>query len=269
MRTSPRVLDRNRRRAPLASCAVAVLLFAGATASARAQTLEGRAVLPADTFADGPLGTSSSPPMAASRPSWARSRCRASPRCCGPGSANTWRCPTTGSARRRTRRTTWLRVYRIRPDFLTRSRGTGAIQAEPLFTLRDPDRKINFTIVADREGRAQAETASLTSLCVASAAPTGTTCVTSAARNGTPRRGAKTCWPPSAGRCSRRPTAIERRILAEMLVAEGLDLPLDARAQRHQQQTDFDANLQAFPRHRNRPGRPGPPEGQRVFPSHA
>jgi hypothetical protein len=54
MRTSPRVLDRNRRRAPLASCAVAVLLFAGATASARAQTLEGRAVLPADTFADGP-----------------------------------------------------------------------------------------------------------------------------------------------------------------------------------------------------------------------
>ncbi len=42
-----------------------------------------------------------------------------------------------------------LRVYRIRPDFRTANGGTGRIIVESHFSLRDPDRKIGFPIVAD------------------------------------------------------------------------------------------------------------------------
>ncbi|MDQ3753767.1 MAG: esterase-like activity of phytase family protein, partial [Acidobacteriota bacterium] len=38
---------------------------------------------------------------------------------------------------------------RIDPDFKTASRGTGTIEVRPRFTLRDPDHKVNFSIVAD------------------------------------------------------------------------------------------------------------------------
>jgi hypothetical protein len=43
-----------------------------------------------------------------------------------------------------------LRVYRIRPDFRTAEGGAGHIIVEGFFSLRDPDRKVNFPIVADR-----------------------------------------------------------------------------------------------------------------------
>jgi hypothetical protein len=50
MRRSTRAFDGDgHRHAPLTTYVVAVLLFAGATHSASAQRLEGRAVLPADT----------------------------------------------------------------------------------------------------------------------------------------------------------------------------------------------------------------------------
>jgi hypothetical protein len=44
-----------------------------------------------------------------------------------------------------------LRVYRISPDFKTRSGGTGTILIRSFITLHDPDRLIGFPIVADRE----------------------------------------------------------------------------------------------------------------------
>jgi hypothetical protein len=44
-----------------------------------------------------------------------------------------------------------LRVYRIAPDFRTKRGGSGAIAVKSFITLRDPDHKINFPIVADLE----------------------------------------------------------------------------------------------------------------------
>ena len=44
-----------------------------------------------------------------------------------------------------------LRVYRISPRFKTATGGSGAIALKSFITLSDPDRKINFPIVADRE----------------------------------------------------------------------------------------------------------------------
>jgi hypothetical protein len=42
-----------------------------------------------------------------------------------------------------------LRVYRIAPDFKTRFGGSGSIRVKSFITLRDPQRKIPFPIVAD------------------------------------------------------------------------------------------------------------------------
>ena len=44
-----------------------------------------------------------------------------------------------------------LGVYRITPDFATRSRGTGTIGVTLHYNLRDPDHRIGFGIVADGE----------------------------------------------------------------------------------------------------------------------
>lgn len=44
-----------------------------------------------------------------------------------------------------------LRVYRIRPEFKTAEGGAGILQAEPFFTLHDPDQQVPFSIVADHE----------------------------------------------------------------------------------------------------------------------
>ena len=44
-----------------------------------------------------------------------------------------------------------LRVYRIAADFKTRTGGTGTILMKSFITLHDPDRRINFPIVAERE----------------------------------------------------------------------------------------------------------------------
>ena len=42
-----------------------------------------------------------------------------------------------------------LRVYELRPDFRTRTGGSGSVAVRPLFLLRDPDRLIPFGIVAE------------------------------------------------------------------------------------------------------------------------
>jgi hypothetical protein len=44
-----------------------------------------------------------------------------------------------------------LRVYELRPDFRTGSGGSGTIEVESAFLLRDPDRHIAFTVTADLE----------------------------------------------------------------------------------------------------------------------
>ena len=42
-----------------------------------------------------------------------------------------------------------LRVYELRPDFKTAAGGSGTIEARSLFVLRDPDRHISYSLIAD------------------------------------------------------------------------------------------------------------------------
>lgn len=44
-----------------------------------------------------------------------------------------------------------LQVFRLKPEFRTAAGGSGRLEAEPYFSLCDPDRHIPFQIMADRE----------------------------------------------------------------------------------------------------------------------
>jgi hypothetical protein len=151
-RSSRAVYGCDRRPTPLATYVVAVLLFAGVTHSAHAQTLEGRAVLSADTFADGPtsgqfIGPANGriPPFVGTQPVQGFSAVLRTQ------GGDYLAMADNGFGAKANSADFLLRVYRIRPDFLTKSRGTGTIEVESYFTLHDPDHKLNFPIVADFE----------------------------------------------------------------------------------------------------------------------
>src|SRR5215475_6067208 len=134
----------------LAGWLAGLLLFVGVADAARAQTLEGRAVLPADTFADGPtsgqfIGPANGriPPFVGAQPVQGFS---AVLRTAG---GDYLAMADNGFGAKANSADFLLRVYRIRPDFLTKSGGTGTIAVKSFFTLRDPDHRVNFPIVAD------------------------------------------------------------------------------------------------------------------------
>ena len=136
------------------ACAFAISTVLAASSVARAQTLERFASLPPDTFAPGPTSGQLIPPPPANgrdtpfvdmQPIQGFSSVLR-----GHGG------DYLGDARQRVRREDnspdyVLRLYRIDPDFKTRTGGSGTIDVRSWITLRDPDRKIPFAIVADGE----------------------------------------------------------------------------------------------------------------------
>jgi hypothetical protein len=117
-----------------------------------AQTLEGFASLPADTFAPGPTSgqfiepaNERIPPFGEAQPVQGVSavlRMR---------NGDFLVMSDNGFGTKESSPDYVLRVYWIDPDFRTRRRGSGRIAVKGFITLRDPDRKINFPIVADQE----------------------------------------------------------------------------------------------------------------------
>jgi hypothetical protein len=119
---------------------------------AHAQTLEGFASLPADTFAPGPtsgqfIATANgrTPPFVDTQPVQGISSV-----------LRAWNgdflvMSDNGFGAQNNSADYVLRVYRISPDFRTRHDGDGTIDVRAFFTLRDPQQHINFQIVADRE----------------------------------------------------------------------------------------------------------------------
>lgn len=112
-------------------------------------TLIGRAVLPAATFAEGPtsgqqIGTGSingqPVPFLNKQPVQGFSAVHNN----GDGSFLVMSDNGFGSLENSL--DYHLRVYRIRPDFRSKDGGSGGIQVEGFFELRDPDKKIPFTI---------------------------------------------------------------------------------------------------------------------------
>lgn len=117
---------------------------------ASAQTLEGFAKLPADTFAPGPtsgqfiLPTNGRvPPFEAKQPVQGVSSVL-------PGrNGDYWVMPDNGFGAKENSPDFLLRVYRIDPHFKTAFGGPGTIDLKTSITLHDPDHRITFPIVAD------------------------------------------------------------------------------------------------------------------------
>lgn len=119
-------------------------------ASAQAQTLERFASFPADTFAPGPTSgqfiapaNGRTPPFTDSQPvQGVSSVLRAS-------NGDFLVMSDNGFGAQNNSADYVLRVYRISPDFRTKKGGSGEIDVRSFFTLRDPNHRIPFPIVAD------------------------------------------------------------------------------------------------------------------------
>ena len=115
------------------------------------QTLEGLAVLPADTFEKGPtsgqfIGPANgrTPPFIGLQPvQGVSSVLRES-------SGDFLLMSDNGFGAQNNSQDALLRVHRISPDFKTKSNGTGSVQVKSFITLSDPNHRINFPIVADK-----------------------------------------------------------------------------------------------------------------------
>jgi len=118
------------------------------TAAAAAATLEGRAILPAATFAPGPVsGTAIGGPTIngiptpfASQPVQGFSAILPAE----PGSF--WVMPDNGYGAKANSSDFLLRVYHVTPDFETAKGGSGSVSVGDFIQLRDPDGKIPFPL---------------------------------------------------------------------------------------------------------------------------
>src|SRR5262245_1743978 len=138
-----------RMRSLVALVALAAL---APSASAHAAALIGRAVVPADTFSVGPTSGQFITPANGRVPPFVRRQPVQGFSAVLRGEDATYLAmPDNGFGAKANSADYVLSVYRLTPDFVTRSRGTGTIGVTLLFNLSDPDRRINFPIVADGE----------------------------------------------------------------------------------------------------------------------
>ena len=134
-------------KAAVGLLALAVTLGLAGTATAE-PTLEGRAILPAATFAPGPVsGTAIGGPAIngiptpfASQPVQGFSAILKAE----PGSY--WVMPDNGYGAKANSADFLLRVYHVTPDFKTAKGGSGSVSVGDFVQLRDPDGKIPFPL---------------------------------------------------------------------------------------------------------------------------
>jgi len=114
------------------------------------QKLTGFARLPADSFASGPTSgqfiaaaNGVVPPFPGRQPIQGFSAVLRAP------NGDFWVMEDNGFGSKATSPDFVLRVYRISPDFKTANGGTGSVLVKTFLSLRDPDMKINFAIVAE------------------------------------------------------------------------------------------------------------------------
>jgi len=118
-------------------------------------TLEGRAVLPADTFAPGPPSGSAlgeDQPKGGREPPFEGQPVGGFSAVLGAGGGEYLAMTDNGFGSKGNSADFLLRVYRIRPDFETASGGSGKISVKDFIQLRDPDRWIPFEITNEETG---------------------------------------------------------------------------------------------------------------------
>ena len=132
-----------------------VLMLALATSvvpAAPLATLEGRAVLPADTFAAGPPAGGQIDPTQQTngrKPPFSGQPVQGFSAILDAGGGAYWAMPDNGFGAKANSADFLLRVYKIRPDFKTSRGGSGAVAVESFIGLRDPDKRIPFKLVND------------------------------------------------------------------------------------------------------------------------
>jgi len=114
--------------------------------------LVGWAYLPADTFVAGPTSGQFIDPPGDRRPPFENAQPIQGFSALLPAGTGVFLAmPDNGFGTKENSADFLLRVYAIRPDFRTRAGGSGTVAITPAFLLRDPDRRVPFPIVADRE----------------------------------------------------------------------------------------------------------------------
>ena len=126
----------------------ALVIAAPAAAKADDPTLEGRAVLPAETYAPGPVsGTLIGPgPFNGIMPPFPSQPVQGFSAVLDAGGGEFWAMPDNGYGAEENSKDFLLRVYRITPDFATGRGGSGTIEVGPSITLRDPDGHVPFAL---------------------------------------------------------------------------------------------------------------------------
>ena len=121
---------------------------------ANAQTLEGFASLPADSFAPGPTSGQlipPPPPNGRMTPFVDQQPVQGFSSVLRASNGDFLAMPDNGFGAKDNSPDYVLRVYRLSPDFRTKGGGSGTIDVKSYITLRDPDRRITFPIVADAQ----------------------------------------------------------------------------------------------------------------------
>ncbi len=157
----------NKTRFPtrIALAATLAALFGFSTAQAASATLEGWALMPANTFADGPTsgqfasGAGGNPlPLLNKQPVQGFSAVLA-----GPTAGSYYFMPDNGFGAKENSGDTLLRIYAVTPDFKTATGGTGAVSAanyqtgaavggftsSSYITLSDPNNLLSIKVQAD------------------------------------------------------------------------------------------------------------------------
>ncbi len=132
---------------------LAVLVSAQPSSAARVRPLlEARAVLPARTFAPGPssgtlLGTT---PINGVEVPFPRQPVQGVSGVLDAGNGTYWILLDNGYGAKANSADFLLRMYRVQPDFETKRGGSGTVAVGQFLQLRDPDRRVPFSIVNEQ-----------------------------------------------------------------------------------------------------------------------
>jgi hypothetical protein len=127
---------------------IALVLAAPAAARDKVPTLEGRAVLPAETYAPGPVSGTliGSGPFNGITPPFPSQPVQGFSAVLDAGRGEFWAMPDNGYGAEENSKDFLLRVYRIAPDFETAKRGSGTIDVGEFVELSDPDGHVPFAL---------------------------------------------------------------------------------------------------------------------------
>jgi glycerophosphoryl diester phosphodiesterase len=138
-----------RRPLLAAAAAIAVLALPTAASASSSTTLLGRAVLPAKTFAGGPISGTllGSTPINGITPPFPGQPVQGFSAALPAGKGRYWVMPDNGYGSIENSADFNLRVYLLKPDLETASGGSGTIAVLRHIELRDPHHEIPFAIV--------------------------------------------------------------------------------------------------------------------------